>query len=240
MAEYALPLKDRREVAEGTMAFWFDAAGSGLTFEAGQNADYTLLKPPQTDAQGNSRTFSFAASPHHRDTIMITTRMRPTAFKNSLKEIPLGTEVNVVGPLGNMVLHDDVSKPAVMIAGGIGITPFRSMIEWATHEKFPHRITLLYSNRTPAATAFLDDLRGWARQNKNVTLVPTVTDSDDPSWPYERGKIDQAFIKKHVPDLGQAMFYLAGPDAMVMAMRTMLMAMGVSKDSVKMEAFSGY
>jgi ferredoxin-NADP reductase len=139
-----------------------------------------------------------------------------------------------------MVLHDNAAKPAVMIAGGIGITLFRSMIEWATHEKLPHRITLLYSNRTPAVTAFLDDLKGWARQNENVTLVPTVTDSDDPSWPYEREKIDQAFIKKHVPDLGQAMFYLAGPDAMVMAMRTMLIEMGVSKDLIKMEAFSGY
>lgn len=240
MAEYLLPLVDRKEVAEGTTAFWFDAKGSGLTFEAGQNADYTLLDPPQTDAEGNSRTFSFAASPHHHDTIMITTRMRPTAFKNSLKEIPLGTNVKVVGPLGNMVLHDDVSKPAVMIAGGIGITPFRSMIEWATHEQLPHQITLLYSNRNPAATAFLDDLEQWARDNQRLKLVLTITDSDDLSWKYERGKIDEAFIRKHVGDLSKPIFYLAGPDAMVMAMRKLLIGMGMSKDLIKMEAFSGY
>ncbi|MBI4425959.1 MAG: FAD-dependent oxidoreductase [Candidatus Kerfeldbacteria bacterium] len=240
MAEYLLSLKDRRQVAEGTTAFWFDTTGTDFSFAAGQNADYVLDNPPYTDAEGNKRTFSFASSPQHRGWFMIATRMRPTAFKNSLKEVPLGTKVKVVGPLGNMVLHDDATKPAVMIAGGIGITPFRSMIEDATMRKLPHQVLLLYSNRTAAVTAFRDDLEQWAKQNMNLKAVFTITDTDDPAWPYERGMVDEVFIKKQVPDLTKSVFYIAGPDAMTLAMRKMLLELGVSKDNIKLEAFSGY
>lgn len=227
-------------VAEDTMVFWFDTSGTKFTFEAGQNADYTLFDPPETDAEGNKRTFSFASSPHHKDQYMIATRMRPTAFKNSLKTIPVGTKVKIEGPLGNMLLHQDASKPAVMIAGGIGITPFRSMIEWATYKRLQHRITLIYSNRTPAATAFLNDLERWAAENTNLKLVLTITDSDNPSWKYERNRIDQAFLRKHVPDVRLPIFYIAGPPAMVLAIRKMLLDLGASKNSIKLESFSGY
>ena len=173
MTEHLFALKDRREVAEGTMAFWFDTSGSGFAFEAGQNADFTLIDPPKTDAEGNVRTFSFASSPHHRDFFMIATRMRPTAFKDSLRSVPLGTKLKVEGPNGNMVLHEDPSKPAVLFAAGIGITPFRGMLEWATERKLAHRFVLFYSNRTPALTAFLEDLETWSKR------TPTSARSDD-------------------------------------------------------------
>lgn len=239
MADYLLPLKDRQEVAEGTMAFWFDTTGTDFTFEAGQNADYLLIDPPQTDAEGNMRTFSFASSPTHKDAYMITTRMRDTAFKNVLKTMPLGTKVKVVAPLGNMTLHKDSSKPAVFLAGGIGITPFRSMIEWATVTKQPHPITLFYANRNRAAIAFFDDLKTWAKKNAQFTFVPTI-DATEPGWTDEVGHIDAAMIKKHVPDFLKPIYYLAGPPAMVTAMRTMLIDGGVSKDNIKLESFTGY
>ncbi len=241
MADYLFPLKDRKEVAEGTMAFWFDTASDpDFTFEAGQNADYTLIDPPYTDAEGNTRTFSFAAAPSHTGSIMITTRTRGTAFKKSLQEIPLGTNVKMAGPSGDMTLHEDPTKPAVFLAGGIGITPFRSMIEDATVRKLPHLITLLYSNRTPAATAFLDDLVSWEQQNHNFTLVATVTDDDHTDWPYERGIVDMGMLNKHLPNILSPIYYLAGPPGMVDAMRKMLLAQQISKDHIRIESFSGY
>lgn len=240
MAEYFLPLKDRKEVADGTMAFWFDISGTDLTFEAGQNADFFLIDPPTTDTEGNMRTFSFAASPTHKDTIMITTRMRDTAFKNWLKEMPFGTNVKVVAPLGDMTLHEDASKPAVFLAGGIGITPFRSMIEWATLTEQPHNITLFYSNRNRAASAFLEDFEMWQQANPRFMLVATITEDGDPAWPHERGIISIDLLKKHLPDIMSPIYYLAGPPGMVVALRKMLIENGISKDNIKLESFSGY
>ena len=171
---------------------------------------------------------------------MIATRMRPTAFKDSLRSLPLGTAVRVAGPNGNMVLHEDAGRPAVILAGGIGITPFRAMLEWATEKKDPHRITLLYSNRTVAASAFLDDLNRWASSNPNLRIVPTITESQDADWQGERGRIDEAMLRRHVGDLLGPMYYLAGPPAAVMALRKLLLDKGVRRDAIRLETFSGY
>jgi ferredoxin-NADP reductase len=241
MPEYLFPLKDRREVAKGTMAFWFDTSSApDFTFEPGQNADYYLINPPYTDAEGNKRSFSFAASPHHRGTIMITTRMRDTAFKNSLKEIPLGTPVKVVGPLGNMILHDDVTRPAVMLAGGIGITPFRSMIEWATVEKKQYRLFLFSSNRDKSSIAFHNDLEIWTDKNFHFHYLPTLTDEKPADWHYATGPITMPMIQEQLDDLSLPVFYMAGPDAFVLAMRRMLMNAGIGRDQIRQEAFTGY
>lgn len=240
MAEYLFALKDRKEVAEGTMAFWFDTSGSGFTFQPGQNADFTLIDPPKSDAEGNVRTFSFASSPLHRGSFMIATRMRPTAFKDSLRSIPLGTNVKVVGPNGEMVLHEDPSKTAVLFAAGIGITPFRGMLEWATEQKLAHRFVLFYSNRTPAQTAFLDDLEEWSGRNHHIQLVPTITDSADPLWRYETGRINEAMLVRYVGDIREPVYYLAGPPGLVEALKTLLVERGVSRDNVRFESFDGY
>ena len=240
MAEHLFPLKDRREVAEGTAAFWFDSSGSDFTFRAGQNADFMLVNPPETDSEGNARTFSFCSSPNNKGTIMVATRMRPTAFKNSLKVIPLGTGVKVGPSMGSFTLHKDVSKSAVFLAGGIGITPMRSIVEWATQERLPHRLILFYSNRTPAAAAFLPDFATWAKHNPQFKLIATVTDAKDPAWPYEFGRINKDLLTRHVPDLHQAIYYLAGPPAMVTGMRQLLDSLGISEDNLKTEEFAGY
>jgi ferredoxin-NADP reductase len=240
MAAHLFALKDRKEVAEGTMAFSFDTTGSGFAFEAGQNADFTLIDPPKTDAEGSVRTFSFASSPLDRGSFMVATRMRPTAFKDSLRSVALGTKLKVEGPNGNMVLHGDPSQPAVLFAAGIGITPFRGMLEWATERRLAHQFVLFYSNRTPALTAFLGDLETLSNRNPNISLVPTITDSTDPAWPYDTGRIGEAMLAKHVPDLKKPIYYLAGPSGMVEALKALLLQRGVSRDNVRFETFSGY
>src|SRR5262249_60368327 len=121
-----LPLRRRDPVAEGTMAFRFDKP-AGFIHRAGQTLDFTLIDPPETDAEGNTRTFSIASAPDDAE-IAIATRMRGSAFKRVLGSVPLGTKVGAEGPFGSFTLHNNVSKPGVFLAGGIGITPFRSMI----------------------------------------------------------------------------------------------------------------
>lgn len=241
MADYFFALKERREVCEGTMAFIFDTTDSNFIFEAGQNVDIYLPGAPESGASSDHmHTFSFASSPDHRDQFMITTRMRDSKFKNTLKTLPIGTKLRMVGPNGNMVLHEDASKPAVFLAGGIGITPFRSLVEWATQETLPHEIYLFYSNRTKALTAFHDDFESWAQVNEHFHYVPGITDEPASDWPYETKRIDADMLTKHLGDLSKPIFYMAGPPAMVSAMRMLLKDADVSHDNMKLESFSGY
>jgi ferredoxin-NADP reductase len=95
-------LKNREEVAEETIAFQFEKP-SGWTFKAGQYLDMTLLDPPETDSEGNVRSFSIASGPHE-ETLLVATRMRDTAFKRVLRTMPLGTAVKVDGPSGDLTL----------------------------------------------------------------------------------------------------------------------------------------
>jgi ferredoxin-NADP reductase len=138
-------LLSRKEIAEGTMAFHFSKP-QGFVVKAGQSVDLTLIEPPETDAEGNTRAFSLTSSPQEPE-LIIATRMRDTAFKRVLKSMHLGNRVKMDGPMGSFTLHKNASKPAVFLTGGIGITPFFSMAKSAAAEKLPHEIYLFYSNR---------------------------------------------------------------------------------------------
>src|SRR3989475_8350757 len=100
-------LTRREPVAEGTMAFHF-ARPAGFAHAAGQNVLVTLLEPPQTDSQGDSRTFTLASAPQEPE-LMVATRMRDSAFKRALKSAAAGTPVRIEGPNGLMVLHEDAA-----------------------------------------------------------------------------------------------------------------------------------
>jgi ferredoxin-NADP reductase len=119
---YLLKLQNRCDVAERTMAFQFEKP-EGFTFKAGQFIDMTLINPSQTDAEGNGRAFSIASAPDE-GRLLVATRMRDTAFKREIASMPIGTHVKVEGPFGNLVLHNDRTRAAVFLAGGIGITCF--------------------------------------------------------------------------------------------------------------------
>src|SRR6202158_6232381 len=143
IAGYGSKLLSRVEVAEGTMAFHFEKP-SGFNFKAGQFADVTLTDPPETDAEGNTRTFSIASPPFENE-LVFTTRMRDTAFKRSLKNVPLATEVKIGSAAGSFTLHRTPAKTGVFLAGGIGITPFLSIVGQAHHDRLPHKLYLFYS-----------------------------------------------------------------------------------------------
>lgn len=233
-------LKSRQEIAEGTMAFHFEKP-AGWTFKAGQFVDMTLLEPPETDPEGNTRGFSIASAPQE-ETIMVATRMRDTAFKRVLKTMPLGTAVKIEGPFGNLTLHNNASRPAVLLAGGIGITPFRSILFRAAKEKLPHRIFLFYSNRRPEDAAFLEALQELERENPNYKLIATMTDMEKSHQPWhgETGLINQELLTKYLRDAVSPIYYIAGPAGMVKGLHTMANEAGVDDDDIRTEEFVGY
>jgi len=174
MADHTSKLTRREEVAEGTMAFHFEKP-SGFNFKAGQFADVTLTDPPETDAEGNTRTFSIASPPFENE-LLFTTRMRDSAFKRSLKKVPLATAVKIGAAAGSFTLHKNPAKPAVFLAGGIGITPFLSILRQADRDRLPHKLYLFYSNRRPEDAAFLDTLQTLETTNPNFHLICTMTE----------------------------------------------------------------
>jgi ferredoxin-NADP reductase len=238
--KFTTELISKQEIAKDTMAFHFRKPDT-FVFKAGQTIDAFLIDPKETDAEGNMRTFSIAAAPHEPD-IMIATRMRDTAFKRVLKNAEPGFRIEVEGPIGSFMLHQKETRPAIMLVGGIGITPFFSMIKDATERKLPHNIFLFYSNRRPEDTAFLHQLQELEAKNPNFTFIPTMTDMEKSAepWPGERGYITQEMIEKYIPDRTDAVYYAAGPQSMVAAMRKIINDMGVSDDDIRTEEFTGY
>lgn len=237
--KYTTTLKDKREVAEGTMEFTLQKP-EGFVFKAGQYMDVTLIKPSETDEEGNTRTFSITAAPHE-DHISFATRMRDTAFKRVIKAMNSGTELTVDGPMGSFTLHQNVARPAVFLVGGIGITPFMSILKDATERKLEHKLYLFYSNRRPEDTAFFTELKELAQKNQNIVFIPTMTDMEKSAekWEGETGYINKDMIEKYVKE-ASAIYYTAGPEAMVGAMRKILAEMQVSDDDIKTEEFAGY
>src|SRR5699024_8295649 len=154
--------------------------------------------------------------------LITATRMRDTAFKRTLKDLPIGSKVDFDAPHGTFTLHKTETTPAVFVIGGIGITPIRSMIAEATRQKTDHDLTLLYSNKPPEDAPFLEDLEKLAEENPNFKFVPVMTRSDENSWQGERGHIDADMLKRYVPDTEKPIYYLSGPKTMVQAMYKML------------------
>jgi ferredoxin-NADP reductase len=244
---YSLKLKGRSEVAERTLEFQFEKP-PGMTFKAGQFMDLTLVDPPETDAEGNTRGFSINSAPDDPE-LTFTTRLRDTAFKRVLRTMPLGTAIKVEGPFGNLTIHNDPRRPAVLLAGGIGITPFRSIVRRAAHERLPQRIVLFYANRRPEDAPFLDELRGLARENPNFKFIPTMTQMSGSRLPWQgvTGHIDRAMIGKYLPgdatpasNPSGAIYYVAGPARMVAGLRAMLKESGIDDDDIRAEEFTGY
>jgi ferredoxin-NADP reductase len=233
--EYHMTLMDRQRIARDTMAFWFDTNGARYEFRAGQHADFVF-----GSESDNSRTFSIASSPLDKEPIMIAMRMRKTGFKSALKAAALGTRFIVSRPRGAFTLHRDITRPAVFLAGGIGIAPIRSILQQATQERLPHKLYLFYSNREADDAAFLEEFENMTAQNPNFTLIPTVTGHRTLAWPYEKGHINREMLTRYLLGVKGPVYYIAGPSGMVTAMTELLNSSGVSDDDMKTEEFGDY
>jgi ferredoxin-NADP reductase len=226
LSAHEVSLLGRDELAFGTMAFRLSRP-AGFEFKAGQSATVALLEPPP---QPNSaqRIFSLASAPFQSE-LLVATRMRDaSAFKQALKVLPIGSKLKLRGPRGVMTLHEDASRAAVFIAGGIGITPFMSMLRQAAHESAARPLLLLYSNRRPQDAAFLAELQAMT----GLRLRARMTDAE--------GFVDEAAVKRFAAEAPAPVYYLAGPPAMVNAMKAMLRNAGVADADVRSEQFYGY
>jgi ferredoxin-NADP reductase len=240
MAPCKAILKARKCLCENTTAFYFEKP-DGFEFKAGQFANLTLLDTVGPNLEGSTHTLSLASAPNERD-LMVAMRNRDTGFKRAIHALPIGSAVLFQGPFGNFTLHRDAARPAVFLAGGIGITPFRSMVWQAATMRSPHQVFLFYANRRPEEAAFLEELRDLEQFSPRYKLIATITHPSEatPDWRGERGYFTEKMLKKWLPDLRVPVFYLAGPAGGVTSMRLTLNAAGVSDDDIRAEEFPGY
>jgi ferredoxin-NADP reductase len=232
-------IKEKREIAKGTLLVTFDLLGEKVEFRPGQYFFVTLPDVGHQDDKGLRRHITVVTSPNEKGVLGFATRMRDSAFKRSLRELPVGTEVEVEQPKGQFVLPEDTSRPLVFVAGGIGITVFRSMLRYIREDRLPYRVTLIYSNRDRESTAFLDELRELERELPDFELILTMT--QDPGWEGETRKVDAQLIKNYLgEDLNQYTFMVAGPPAMAEGVQKALEEAGVKEENVIAERYSGY
>ncbi len=240
MAGYQLKLKRKQQVAEGTLALYFDKP-DGFSFQAGQCARLVLIDPPETDDEGNGRILSLASTPAESE-LMFATRIRDSAFKRVLSALTPGAEFTLKGPYGDFTLPADPARELVFITGGIGITPVRSMLLQAIAESQGRQMTLFYANRRPEDAAFLDELTQACATSAHCMLVATMTQAGQSAqhWQGERGHVDKAMLNRYLTELTRPLYYLDGPPGLVAAMKTMLVDAGVAEAQWRTEEFAGY
>jgi glycine betaine catabolism B len=231
---------DRGEGAEDKIA--------PLNYMAGQFAFFDI-GGVYNDPKGPIRHFTISSSPTE-NFIMFSTRIRDSPYKKRLSTLEEGAKVKVRGPEGEFVLHQEYSKPAVFLSGGIGVTPFRSMIKYATDNKLPLKITIFDSNRNRDTILFKKEFDEWANKNKNLKIIYTISEDEQqqPSstandWRGEHGRIDKAMIMKYLDNnfLNNSIFYICGPPSMLKAMESLLQDnLEIPRERIKVEVFTGY
>jgi ferredoxin-NADP reductase/nitrite reductase/ring-hydroxylating ferredoxin subunit len=232
-----------------------------LDYSAGQFAFFDI-GDVYNDPEGPIRHFTISSSPTE-DFIMISTRIRDTPYKKRLSSLEENTSiVKVRGPEGKFILQEDYSKTAVFLSGGIGVTPFRSMIKYATDKQLPVKIIMFDSNRNQNNILFEKEFDEWKSINKNLKIIYTITEekeeksgeeqpaqtlsdsnSGTAAWAGERGRIDRAMLTRHLSDndLKGSIFYICGPPVMIKAMQNLIESeLQIPKERIKIEEFTGY
>lgn len=240
MSVYRTSLLGRTRVADGTMAFQFERP-KHFHFKPGQYVYLTIPDPEDGVASRITHAFSIASSPLSQD-LLVTTRMRNTRFKRTLAVLPIGSAARILGPMGSFHLHNNTARPAVLLAGGIGVAPFLSILSYAAQEKLSHPLFLFYANRQLKDAAFIDDLWQLERENPRFRFVPTLTRTTNPgpSWRGMTGHISSEMLLARVGHVRGPIYYIAGPAKMVAATIQTLGNAGVNEDDIRTEEFAGY
>ncbi len=236
LKDFIIKLTGKELICENTLLFTFDRSGTGYKFFPGQYAYFTLPEntdPIKTDAKGNTRPFSFASSPDKKE-LMIAVRKNESSFVENLLKLKPGTDLFISRPFGNNILAENSEK--IFIAGGIGITPVRSILEYVYDNGLNEKITLFYFNKSCPQTAFLSELEKWSENIPEFKLIPVIEDKDDIEWNYEYGLFSAELIKKYSGDTEGKKFYLFGSDRMNEFVKQTILNEGVKPENIITES----
>ena len=237
MPIYQIKLIERQVIAQQTIVCHFEKP-SGFSFKPGQYGGFTLINPIGMSPQESTRRFSFASAPHD-PFLALATRLQDSPYKQALNQLLIGETMKLAGPTGNFILPEDESIPVVLIAGGIGITPFYSMIHDAIYRQSKRLIILIYGNETALDAPFLQTLQMLSKNTSSFHCIATLS-KPTPDWTGETGWISYQLIKKSVPNLLTSHYYLCGSLHMVNALHETLNELAIPESQIKIEDFPGY
>ncbi len=232
-------LKERRQETADVMSFFFDLSGQPFPYRPGQYLSYELDALAFPDERGPRRHFTISSSPTEKGIIQFTTRLRGSGFKETLRRAPVGYELTAGVAGGNFVLPEKESRRHIFIAGGIGITPYRSILRYAVDAQEPIDGLMLYFNRTSAEIIFRRELEDISRRMPNFSLVHVLSQPET-GWAGERGKLDESLLRKFVSAPQGALCWISGPPAMVQAYKEQMQQFGFSGEAVRTDFFIGY
>ncbi len=238
--KYSLKLKEKVEIAPNMYDFVF-SSDKKFNFKAGQYLELTLgHKKP--DNRGIRRYFTIASSPTEENIRFgIKFNQESSSFKKILGAMKPGDEL-VAGQLaGEFVLPEDKKQKLVFIAGGIGVTPYRSMIKYLLDNYDYRTITVFYSNSLASAIVY-SDIFDQAQKKMKAKIVYTLTNADSiPSdWSGQKGTINEQMIRAQIPDYADRLFYISGSNSMVVGIEKVLRKMGIEKKQIKTDFFPGF
>ena len=233
-------LKERRPETTDVMSFIFDLGGKQLEYRPGQILHYELDTPAFHDERGNNRHFTISSSPTEEGIVMFTTRIRGSGFKETLRQAPVGYELTCETPEGEFILGQGETRIRhVFIAGGIGITPYRSILRYAADMNEPLNVLMLYFNRSSADIIFRRELESIALQMPQFSLVNVLTEPEK-GWKGEQGKLGETILRKWIPDPSGLCSWVSGSPGMVSTCRELLELIGVKEQNIRTERFMGY
>jgi propane monooxygenase reductase subunit len=232
LKNFTIRFVEKKFVAKDKVALVFDAKDSGFTFEAGQYAHFTLSSAKFDDDKGYSRPLSIANAPSMDERLMIVVRDGNSLFSQNLMALDVNDVVIVGEALGGMKLPEDKSIPVVIIAGGTGITPVRSIVEDHINKSSERNILVIYANKSLAESAFINDFRNWEKLNSGLRLVPVFEDTKEAEGFFEKGYVTTGILKKHIANFSENFFYLFGPPPMVDSVKEILESSGVESDRI--------
>lgn len=206
----------------------------GFDYKAGQ----FVFVSAEVDGEKIRKPLTLSSSPTEKDHIEFTKKLTGHEFSNALDAMEIGDTVTIDGPYGKMTFEGEAEKIA-LLSGGIGITPMISICKYCTDMGLDTKITLISSTRSEKDCIFREELELMQHKNRNLKVVETLT-RPKPEWKGCTGRICDTMIIREIPDYKERVFYLCGPPAMVEAMDSIIKELGLPKEQIKKEIYTGY
>jgi predicted ferric reductase len=224
-------IKDKKQLSPALLEVQFDLLGQAFPFVSGQFFSLTLINPPYADERGNSRKLGFTNSPTVTDSISILTKVGVSAFKKSLQEILIGTEVEIDGIDGHNHLSDDINQQFTWIADAIGVAPFISIAREIKAKNLQNKVTLVYAVRNQEEAVFAQELQEYAKENQYFKFIPIISETNG---------FSSDLIKTQLPDFQNSLYVITGEQNFVIPAFKILKDVQIEAKNIAMEIFTGY
>ena len=232
IAQHSTTLIQKNKIAQNTYQLLITKP-ENFSFTPGQYAFLDFPNPTHTDDRPTFRAMSIASAPHEEH-LMFIMRGSDSAFKKNMMEMNAGDDIIIKGPMGHVMLPQNISQSVVFVVAGVGITPARSMIKHEEYQKANRRITLLYASRTKDSIALHEELQNISLDNYKSIFTLT---REDGVWEGETGRINRDMIERHVDDIENSMYYIVGTKVFVESMKEILENIGIAKENMQFDNF---